>query len=103
MTTGQGILLALKGAAMGAANVIPGVSGGTIALILGVYERLLASIRTGARSLGRLAQGDVSGFIEQFKSIEWPFIIPLGTGIVAAFLQRTALARNRSGTRPWLG
>ncbi|MCH9803281.1 DUF368 domain-containing protein, partial [bacterium] len=35
---------------MGAADIVPGVSGGTIALILGVYERLLASIRTGARS-----------------------------------------------------
>ena len=76
----------VRGFAMGAADIVPGVSGGTIALILGVYERLLASIRTGARSLGRLARGDVSGFIEQFKSIEWPFIIPLGTGIVAAFL-----------------
>ena len=75
-----------RGFAMGAADIVPGVSGGTIALILGVYERLLASIRTGARSLSRLARGDISGFIEQFKSIEWPFIIPLMTGIVAAFL-----------------
>lgn len=76
----------LRGFAMGAADIVPGVSGGTIALILGVYERLLASIRTGARSLGRLARGDVGGFIAQLKSIEWPFIIPLGTGIVAAFI-----------------
>ena len=38
MTMGRIIALALKGAAMGAANVIPGLSGGTIALITGIYE-----------------------------------------------------------------
>ena len=35
----------LKGVAMGAANVIPGVSGGTIALITGIYERLINAIK----------------------------------------------------------
>ncbi len=39
------LLLVLKGMAMGAANVIPGVSGGTIAFITGVYERLIAALR----------------------------------------------------------
>ena len=77
---------AARGFAMGAADIVPGVSGGTIALILGVYERLLASIRTGARSLGRLARGDVSGFVAQFKAIEWTFVGPLLAGIVAAFV-----------------
>lgn len=37
---------AIKGAAMGAANVIPGVSGGTIALITGIFERLINSIKS---------------------------------------------------------
>lgn len=77
---------AARGFAMGAADIVPGVSGGTIALVLGVYERLLASIRTGARSLGRLARGDVSGFVAQFKAIEWTFVGPLLAGIVAAFV-----------------
>ena len=39
------LLVLLKGCAMGAADVIPGVSGGTIAFITGIYERLLDSIR----------------------------------------------------------
>ena len=39
-------VLALKGAAMGAANVIPGVSGGTIAFITGIYETLINSIKS---------------------------------------------------------
>ena len=42
----QYILAFLKGIAMGAANVIPGVSGGTIALITGVFERLINSIKS---------------------------------------------------------
>ena len=38
------ILTILKGAAMGAADAVPGVSGGTLALILGVYERLINAL-----------------------------------------------------------
>ncbi|MDX5479280.1 MAG: DUF368 domain-containing protein, partial [Cyclobacteriaceae bacterium] len=38
------IILFLKGMAMGAADLVPGVSGGSIALITGIYERLLDSI-----------------------------------------------------------
>ena len=40
------LLLALRGIAMGAADVIPGVSGGTIAFITGIYEELLRSIKS---------------------------------------------------------
>ena len=39
-------LLFLKGFGMGAANVIPGVSGGTIALVTGVYEELIESLKS---------------------------------------------------------
>ena len=77
---------AARGFIMGAADIVPGISGGTIALLLGIYERLLASIRTGARSLGRLARGDLGGFIAQLKAIEWAFIGPLLAGIAAAFV-----------------
>ena len=38
------IVLYLKGVAMGAADIVPGVSGGTIAFITGIYEKLIASI-----------------------------------------------------------
>ncbi|MEQ8880676.1 MAG: DUF368 domain-containing protein [Cyclobacteriaceae bacterium] len=40
------IILLLKGMAMGGADVIPGVSGGTIALITGIYEELINSIKS---------------------------------------------------------
>ena len=38
--------LFLKGFAMGAANVIPGVSGGTVAFISGIYERLIKALKS---------------------------------------------------------
>ena len=40
------VILILKGFSMGAANVIPGVSGGTIALITGIYEELIDSLKS---------------------------------------------------------
>ena len=40
------MVLFLKGACMGAADVVPGVSGGTMAFILGIYARLLRAIRS---------------------------------------------------------
>ena len=38
------IILAIKGVAMGAADLIPGISGGTVALITGIYENLIKSL-----------------------------------------------------------
>jgi len=76
----------LRGFAMGAADIVPGVSGGTVALILGIYERLLASVRTGARALARLLKGDVAGFVAQLRAIEWALIIPLLVGIGGAIV-----------------
>lgn len=46
---------------MGAADVVPGVSGGTVALVLGIYRRLISSVRDGAKVLGRLVKLDFSG------------------------------------------
>ena len=40
------LILALKGSGMGAADVIPGVSGGTIAFLMGIYQQLLDSIKS---------------------------------------------------------
>ena len=43
-TTGKYISIALKGYAMGAANVVPGVSGGTIALLTGIYQNIIGAL-----------------------------------------------------------
>lgn len=71
---------------MGSADVVPGVSGGTIALVLGIYERLVANVHQGAKSLGRLVRGDLSGFVRELRRVEWWWVASLGAGIVLAVL-----------------
>jgi putative membrane protein len=78
-------LHAVRGFCMGVADIVPGVSGGTIALILGIYERLIANVRTGATALERLAKLDPRGALARVKELEWSFIVPLLGGIVVAF------------------
>ena len=54
-------LLALKGMGMGAADVVPGVSGGTIAFIVGIYDELIDSIKSiNAQSLKMFFTGRIS-------------------------------------------
>ena len=78
----QYLLLALKGCAMGTADVVPGVSGGTIAFISGIYEELIGSIRrvdlTALKLLARLRFGDF------WRHIHGSFLLPLFCGIGAA-------------------
>jgi putative membrane protein len=71
---------------MGSADVVPGVSGGTVALVLGIYPRLIDNVRQGARVLGRLARVDVRGAVDAFKAVEWLFIVPLLAGIGVAIV-----------------
>ena len=75
------VTLALKGMAMGAADVVPGVSGGTIAFIVGIYDELINSIKSiNAHSLKLLFTGKILSF---WKAINGSFLfsILLGIGI----------------------
>ena len=83
MTNTNALLIAAKGVAMGAADVVPGVSGGTIALLTGIYQRLINAI-TGVnlQSLKKLLKGDIKGF---WQAIDGGFILPLLIGIGSAF------------------
>ncbi|RLE11378.1 MAG: DUF368 domain-containing protein [Actinobacteria bacterium] len=78
------LLSVVRGFVMGAADIVPGVSGGTIALIFGIYERLIASIRAGSSALGHLLKADIPGFKRWMGRVDWLFIIPLGAGILLA-------------------
>ncbi len=76
--------LTLKGLCMGTADVIPGVSGGTMAFILGIYEQLLAAIKSfDLKTLTHLIKGDLKGAISR---PHFGFIIPLFIGIISALL-----------------
>lgn len=81
----QAINTALKGFAMGAANVVPGVSGGTIALISGIYYRLIASISYFASvSVWKLLfKGD---FKQWWKAVDGSFLLTLFVGLAVSTL-----------------
>ncbi|MFK8302781.1 DUF368 domain-containing protein [Capnocytophaga stomatis] len=73
------ILISLKGMAMGAADVVPGVSGGTIAFISGIYEELIDSIsKINLEALKILRK---EGFASFWKHINGSFFIALFLGI----------------------
>ena len=83
------IVLALKGCAMGMADVVPGVSGGTIAFISGIYEELLDSIRsvnaTALKLLLKLRLG------EFWRHINGNFLLPVLLGIAIAIFSLARL------------
>lgn len=76
----------VRGFCMGAADVVPGVSGGTVALVFGIYERLVHNIRQGASVLGAAVRLDVGEARRRLGTVEWWFLIPLLSGIAVAIL-----------------
>ena len=71
----KSIILVIKGFFIGLANVIPGVSGGTIALILGIYEKIINTI---------------SHFMKNIKD-NILFILPIGIGMVLSIVLSSSL------------
>ena len=83
------IILALKGCAMGMADVVPGVSGGTIAFISGIYEELLDSIRSiNASALKLLLRFRLAEF---WRHINGRFLLPVLLGIAVAIFSLARL------------
>ena len=81
----------LKGIFMGAADAVPGVSGGTIALITGIYERLIAAITAldprALRYLPRLhRRTGRAAFRDALVEMDIPFLMALGLGIATALV-----------------
>ena len=77
-------LTAAKGFCMGAADVVPGVSGGTMAFILGIYQRLLEAIRAFDLTAARLAL--TFKLRELIARVDLVFLLALGLGIGSALL-----------------
>lgn len=78
------IILFLKGIVMGASDLIPGISGGTIALITGIYKELLESIN--ALSWKNLKNFNIKNILIFWKEIKGPFLFPLVGGIIISIL-----------------
>ena len=75
--------VALKGFAMGAANVIPGVSGGTIALLTGTFNELIEALNAilSVSSWELLIKGEVKAF---WKNIHGTFLLWLFVGVIVS-------------------
>ena len=83
------IFLILKGMAMGAANVIPGVSGGTIALITEIFERLINAIKSfDLKAIKLIFKGK---FAEFARYTDLYFLLSIATGIVIAIVSLARL------------
>jgi len=79
----------VRGALIGVAEVIPGVSGGTIALIVGIYRTVIDAIADAVlalRQLVGLAEGGPSGraFGRTLRGLPWALLIPVGIGMATA-------------------
>lgn len=95
----------LKGVAMGAADAVPGVSGGTIALIVGIYERLIAALTAlDPRALLHLARVHTTDgrrtFLVTLVGMDVPFLLALGAGITTAVVVLTTVMHAAIETVP---
>ncbi len=83
------IRLVLSGLCMGSADLIPGVSGGTICFILGIYSDLIESVRTfNLHAFSLLARGRFWLFQ---RAVAWEFLGSLGLGVACAFIMLSQL------------
>lgn len=94
------LIISFKGLAMGAADAVPGVSGGTIAFISGIYEELINTISNINRSLFKtLFNKGVKAFWNQANG---NFLLALITGIIISFVSFMKLAKYLLETHPIL-
>ena len=86
----------VRGALIGFAEIVPGVSGGTIALIVGVYDSLIDGAGHLARGVARAIGDGVRGrgfsrASAHFRSVRWAVVLPIGIGMLAAIVVGAAL------------
>jgi putative membrane protein len=87
---GDYIKIAFSGFAMGVANVIPGVSGGTMAFLLGIYEELIESIRKLA-SIETFKDIFTFKIKKLFDTLPWRFLLALAIGVGIALVSCSKL------------
>ena len=91
-------VIGLKGMAMGAADVVPGVSGGTIAFISGIYNELIDSINEF--NFGKIKMLKSKGFSATFKAVNGYFLLSLFIGIGISVLSLAKLFKYLLETHP---
>jgi putative membrane protein len=91
--------ITLRGICMGAADIVPGVSGGTMAFILGIYEELINSIKTLGDKEFLLAVGTfkVKKVLQLFN---WEFLLALALGILIAIVTLAGILESLLHNQP---
>lgn len=79
----ESVLIFLKGLAMGTVDAVPGISGGTVAFITGIYARLVEGINTIRKEIQETIKSPTQ-ILKNIKKLDWPFFLPLGAGIAIA-------------------
>ncbi len=94
----QYVFFAIKGMGMGAANVIPGVSGGTIALITGIFERIINAIKSfDAKAITLLFRGKIRELLEY---TDFYFLVAVGFGMIVSIVTVAKLFKFLFATYP---
>lgn len=94
------LIITLKGLAMGAADVVPGVSGGTIAFISGIYQELIDSINNVNVSVLKTLKKE--GLKAAWKQVNGSFLLALVTGIGISILTFSKIITHLLETQPIL-
>lgn len=94
----------IKGMAMGAADIVPGVSGGTIALIAGIYERLINALGSIGPSLWQVfrAEGGLRGLLAVWRQVDATFLLFLLLGIASSFATLAGMIKHLLDHQPLL-
>ncbi len=95
----------LKGFAIGIANIIPGVSGGTLALVLGIYERIIISINSFSFNtvvsifkVFSFKRKYIQAFKKEMRKVDMPFLLLVLLGIAIAFITFSRVITGLLGT-----
>lgn len=92
----------IRGMAMGAADIVPGVSGGTIALIAGIYERLINALGSIGPNLWQIfrQQGGLKGLLAVWKEVDATFLLFLILGIATSFATLAGMIKYLLDNQP---
>jgi len=89
-----------RGFLIGTAEVIPGVSGGTIALIVGIYERVIGSAASAVEAFLLLLRGKLQEAKVSARQIDWLLVLPVLVGMFAAIFAAAAIIEPLLESQP---
>ena len=92
----------VRGLAMGAADIVPGVSGGTIALIAGIYERLINALSSVGPNLWQVfrQESGIKGLIAVWRQVDATFLLFLLMGIATSLVTLAGTIKHLLDNQP---